>query len=336
VRLPKSTFGVDIVGFGPIGRELTIRLLSNPELRKSFEISSISDSSGTVSPRSSRDVLKIVEWKSSGKKIGDFKSAQSKKRTDSSKIVVDVTNSDYSKPEEAKKRATSALSSGKHFVSANKVALSNYFPEIMALAKRKNVEVGYGASICGGAQAIKIVQSFDEGEVRSSSAVLNASTTMILSMLEDNWSLSFEDACKEAAKSGVLESDWSVDLDGVDAAAKTAILANVLFPLSKSTFKDVKRTGIRDEAATAIIDQVRTESDRSKRVRLVSELSPSSVSVGAKLLPSDSPLSVVGRFNAVQLNTKTMGEITVRNLGGGVQFTASVIISDLKQIASAA
>jgi homoserine dehydrogenase len=333
MRLPKSTFGVDLVGFGPIGRELATMLVVNPDLRKTFEVTSISDSSGEIRPRNGRDILKIVEWKGAGKKIGEFKMAESKKPTSSSKILVDVTNSDYSKPEEAKKRATSALSSGKHFVSANKVALSNYFPEITALAKRKNVEVGFGAAICGGVHAIKIARTLDEGEVRSSSAVLNASTTMILSMLEDNWSLSFEDACNAAAKSGILESDWSIDLDGIDAAAKTAILANVLFPQSRSPFKDVKRTGIRDEDATALIDQVRTESDRSKKVRLVSELSPSGVSVGAKLLPADSPLAVSGRFNVVQLNTKTLGEITVRSLGGGVQLTASMIVSDLKRIA---
>jgi homoserine dehydrogenase len=328
--------GVDIVGFGPIGRELAMRLAGDSQLRKIFEVASISDSSGAVRPRNSSEVMKLAEWKSHGKKLRDFDSTGSAGREAHSSIVVDVTNSDYSKPEEAKKRATSALNSGKHFVAANKVALSNYFAEITALARRKDLEVGYGATICGGVHAIKIARSLDEGEVKSSSAVLNASTTLILSMLEADKSLSFEDACSSAAKSGVLESDWSIDLDGVDAAAKTAILANVLFPRSRSSLNLVKRSGIRDEETKALLEQVRTQGDASKKVRLVSELSPESVSVSAKVVTADSPLAVNGRFNVVQLNTQTLGEISVRNLGGGIQLTASVIISDLKRIAAGA
>jgi homoserine dehydrogenase len=51
-------------------------------------------------------------------------------------------------------------------------------------------------------------------------------------------------------------------------------------------------------------------------------------------VPFDSPLAVKGRYNVVVFKTKTLGDISVRNLGGGVSLTASVIISDLKKIAS--
>ena len=168
----------------------------------------------------------------------------------------------------------------------------------------------------------------------SASAVLNASTTLILSMLEENSSLSFEEACQKASESGVLESVWSIDLDGIDAAAKTAILANVLFPKSKASLKTVETTGIRDEKARELIESGRSSSSSnlSEKIRLVSEITKREASVGAKKIPSDSPLAVKGRFSVVSLNTKILGEISVRNLGGGVPLTASVIISDLKRI----
>ena len=329
--LARSKIGVDIVGFGPIGRELAQRLVTDSELKRAFRVVSISDSSGKVCTSKSTDVLKAVKWKNAGKKLQDSK-IDGRKETPSS-VVVDVTNSDYTKFAEARNRAVSSLTSGKHFVSANKVALSNYFSEITGLAKKKGLEVGYGATICGGLHAINVAKNLPTGEIESASAVLNASTTMILSMLEEDKSLSFEEACDNAAKTGVLESDRSIDLDGFDATAKTAILANVLFPESKATFDRVVRSGIRSDDAKEMISRARKEN--THKVRLVSELTPKKISVGAKTIPSNSTLAVSGRFNVVQLRTKTLGEISVTNLGGGVALTASVLISDLKCIASA-
>ena len=151
-------------------------------------------------------------------------------------------------------------------------------------------------------------------------------------MLEENHNLSFDDACKKAAEAGVLESDWSIDLDGIDAAAKTVILGNVLFPESNFSLGDVAIRGVRDEKAKVLIANNRTKTDT--RVRLVAEITEDKISVQPKAIPADSPLAVRGRFNVVLFNTKTLGEISVRNLGGGVALTASVVISDLKRISS--
>lgn len=323
----KDLLGIDIVGFGPIGRELATTLVSDKKVSGTFSVASISDSSGAVNPKSRSEVLKIVDWKRNGRRLGDF--ASNNRIRSKSKIVIDVTNSDYKKHEEAKKRAISALGQGKHFVSANKVALAYYFSSVMEYSKRRKLKVGYGATICGGVHAINVAKSIKEDEIQSARAVLNASTTMILSAMEEDTSLSFDDSCKRAAETGVLESDWSVDLDGIDAAAKTSILANVLFPKKKVSFNDVSRQGIRDEKAQKLIRSRRTE----ERVRLVSEITRDKVILEPHVVARDSPLAVSGRFNVVSFETKNLGEISVRNLGGGVSLTSSVIISDLWKIA---
>ncbi len=227
---------------------------------------------------------------------------------------------------------TEILDSGRHFVTANKVALAYYCPEIFELARKKKLVVGYGATICGGVHAISVAKRISRAEIQSASAVLNASTTMILSMLEDDHSLTFDDACKKAAETGVLEKDWSVDLDGIDAGAKSAILANVLFPESKYSLGDVAIRGIRDDKAQAVIRFVTQKKNSDERVRLVSEITREGISVEPRTVQKDSPLAVSGGFNIVLFNTKTLGEISVRNLGAGVELTASVIISDLKNI----
>jgi homoserine dehydrogenase len=330
------SLGVDIIGFGPIGRELARKLISD-ELKKSFEVVSITDSSGTIYPKTLADVLKAIEWKTGnpGQKLSSSGLEKHGGKSSDSQIVIDVTTSDYDKAEEAKKRATNSLESGKNFVTANKVALAYYFSEIFELARKKNLTVGYGATICGGIHAISIARKIRGDEITSASAVLNASTTLILSMLEENPMLSFEEACKKAAETGVLEKDWGVDLDGLDAGAKTAILANVLFPDSKLSLGDIVMKGIRDDRAQLLIRYValkRGEAD--EKIRLVSEIKSDGASVEPKAIKTDSPLAVTGRFNAVVLETKTLGEIAVRNLGGGVELTASVIISDLRNVAN--
>ena len=317
--------GLDIVGFGPIGRELARRLASERELAGEFSVVSIADSSGSIYPKNRNEVLKAVDWKTSGHKLSELNFG---KATKNSSIFIDLTNSDYKKAEEAKKRALSALRADKHFVSASKVSLSNYFSEIVSYAKKRKLEIGYGATICGGRHAISVAKNIEKGEIQSVSAVLNASTTMILSMLEENHDISFADACKKASEAGVLESDWSIDLDGIDAAAKTVILGNVLFPRSKFALRDVSIQGIQDEKAQLLINDSRADANR--RVRLVSEITKDHVSVAPKAIPIESPLAVSGRFNVVLFNTKTLGEISVRSLGGGVALTASVVISDLK------
>ena len=322
--------GIDIIGFGPIGRDLATKLVSNKQLSDAFSITSISDSTGVMRPENRNEVLKIIEWKNAGGKLIDYKSRKKKRNRSKSSIVVDVTNSDYSKPEEAKKRAISTLGQGKHFVTASKVALAYYFSDILSYSKKRKLKVGYGAAICAGVHAINVALNLRADEIQSAKAVLNASTTMILSMLEEeNSPLTFDAACKKAGESGVLESDWSIDLDGIDAAAKTSILANVLFPKKKISFREIARKGIRDEKAHEMIKVRKKE----ERVRLVSEITEGGARVEPQIVPRDSPLAVYGRFNVVSFETKNLGEISVRNLGGGVSLTSSVIISDLWKIA---
>ena len=323
------TLRVDVFGFGPIGRELANRLVSERKLEEEFTIASISDSSATIYPRNSSDVLKAIESKSVGNKLSKLNFGR--KPAKNSKIFIDLASSDYKKATEAKDRALSALSDGKHFVSASKVALSDSFAEIISYAKERRLEVGFGATICGARHAISVARNMELGEINSVSAVLNASTTMILSMLEENQDLTFDAACKKASEAGVLESDWGIDLDGIDAAAKTAILGNVIFPESNFALRDVSVRGIRDPKARTLINRNRTNHDA--RVRLVAEITENKVSVEPKALPLDSPLAVSGRFNVVLFKTKTLGDISVRNLGGGIALTASVIVSDLKKIA---
>jgi homoserine dehydrogenase len=330
----KEKMGIDLVGFGPIGRDLARKLVAE----NSFFVASISDSSGTIYPGKRADVLSAIRWKEASK-ANKLKSIDGIKQgaegqtnegleQSNASVAVDITDSDYKKKSDAKHRALSALRAGKNFVSANKVGFANYFFEILDYARRKDLFVGYGATICGARHALRIAKSIDEGEIGSAKAVLNTSTTFVLSILEEHPGQSISQACNEADKAGILERDWSVDLDGIDAAAKTAILSNVLFPKEKKSIDCVQRRGIRDSQFGSLRDKAQKS---SKKIRLVSEIIPGKASVAPRMLENDSVLCVNGRFNAVAFETKSYGEISVKSFGGGVSLTSSIILSDLKE-----
>ncbi len=337
------TFGVDIVGFGPIGRELSIKLSATPSR---FVVSSITDSSVVLYPKDAAQVIEVAKWKAENKdnKLADFKGARVGARGDliqgiefsKSSIVVDSTNSDYTKHEEAKKRAVTALNSGKHYVCANKVALAFHYGEIFDLAKKRGLKIGYGATNLSARHAITIAQSMEKDELIDALALLNSATTIVLSSMESDPQITIEQAIEMARKDGVLESDPLIDLDGWDAAAKAAIFSNAIFPERRITVSDVLRSGIRDDKAKQLIETARNDHEKKYRVREVAEITREKAIVEPRLVEASSPLAIGGHSGVVTLHSKVSGEIVINSIfsSNGIGLTSSVLFSDINKIVS--
>ncbi len=331
------------MGYGPIGRELSIKLARIPTR---FSVASIADSSAVLYPKDSAQVLEVAKWKAERKdnKLSEFPSAKIGARGDllqgiqfsHSSIVVDATNSDYSKHNEAKGRAELALNSGKHYVTANKVGLAFHFGEIFDLARRKGLLIGYGATNISARHAIVLAQNMGKDELTQAQGLLNSATTVILSGLEENLTLSMDQAIEIARKDGILESDPNIDLDGWDAAAKTAILSNAIFPERRITINDVSRKGITDDNAKSLIDSAKNNPERKYKVREVSDITRDKAVVEPRLVESSSPLAVGGHTGVVSLFSKVSGEITIKSTfpASGVELTSSILLSDINQIAA--
>jgi homoserine dehydrogenase len=297
-------------------------------------------------PKDSTQVLEVAKWKAERKenKVCDFPGGKTGARGDllqgiqfsNSSIVVDATNSDYAKHFEAKGRADLALNSGKHYVTANKVGLAFHYGEIFDLARRKGLLIGYGATNISARHAIPVAQSMGKGELLSVQGLLNSATTVVLSSLEKDPSLSMDQAVEIARKDGILESDPSIDLDGWDAAAKTAILANSVFPDNKITINEVARAGIRDDKAKSLIESVKKDPEKKYKVREVSEITKDKALVEPRLVDASSSLSVGGHSGVVSLYSKVSGEVVIRSNfpSNGVKLTSSILLSDINQIAS--
>ena len=141
-----------------------------------------------------------------------------------------------------------ALNAGKNVVTANKALMATYGEEVMGLAREKNLEVGFEASVGGGIPIIQpLKHSLISNEITSVMGIVNGTTNYMLTRMVDD-GLSYEDALAEAQAKGFAEADPTADVDGFDAAAKIAILASIAFN-SRVKLGDVYRGHPQHHAA---------------------------------------------------------------------------------------
>jgi homoserine dehydrogenase len=163
--------------------------------------------------------------------------------------------------------------------------------------------------------------------------VVNSTTNHILTRLEQGDS--FDAALAQMQRDGIAEADPSLDVDGWDAAAKTAALMNVLMD-ARVTPHDIARQGIRGVSP----DAAKAAMAAGKRLRLVAsaQRSPSGTAgrVSLERVPAADPLGTLdGQQNALFLQTDLLGDVGIMQCGGGLTQTAYAIVSDLCRIARA-
>jgi homoserine dehydrogenase len=138
--------------------------------------------------------------------------------------------------------------------------------------------------------------------------------------------LSFESALKDAQSKGYVEADESLDLDGLDAAAKLVILANWVMGM-KVTLPDIDCTGIRKVTT----EDIKKADKNNCSVKLIASCNKKLV-VSPKEVSNDDPLCVNGTLNAIAFTSEHSGTQTIIGRGAGGTETASSILRDLLDI----
>ncbi len=146
---------------------------------------------------------------------------------------------------------TTAFENGKHVVSANKALLGRHVETLAEKARACGVQIKCEAS-CGG--GIPIVSTLEHdlvgNKILTIAGILNGTTNYILSRM-DAEGADYADVLADAQAKGYAEADPSADVDGFDAASKTAILASIGFG-TRVTTDDVYQQGIRTIGAEDI------------------------------------------------------------------------------------
>ena len=248
---------------------------------------------------------------------------------DSVKIVVEVMGGTGA----AYKFVKESLLAGKSVCTSNKALVAAYGPELMDIARQKNVNFLFEASVGGGIPVIRPLEtSITADKIEEVLGILNGTTNYILTqMADEGWD--FDNALKTAQELGYAEANPEADIEGHDTCRKIAILTS-LVSRKNVEFEDIYTEGITKITATDIL--------YAKKMGRAIKLLASSTNVDGKtyamvapfMIPKTHPLySVNGVFNAIFIKGNVLGDIMLYGSGAGKLPTASAVVSDVVEAA---
>ncbi|MEJ8559922.1 homoserine dehydrogenase [Yoonia sp. GPGPB17] len=233
----------------------------------------------------------------------------------------------------AKNATEAAIASGKDVVSANKALLAIHGQTLAEAAEEAGRVIRFEAAVAGG---IPVVKSLTEGlagnEITRVMGVMNGSCNYILTRMEDA-GLSYEAVFDEANQLGFLEADPELDVGGIDAGHKLALLSSIAFG-TQVDFDAVELEGI----GSVTIEDINQAADMGYKIKLLGVAQMTGRGLEQRmspcLVPETSPLGQLqGGTNMVVLEGDAVSQIVLRGPGAGEGPTASAVMGDVMDIA---
>ena len=283
-----------IIGFGNVGQEFADLLVRKRDwLVKSkgldIEVLAISTKSkGALLSERGLDLVRVDELmkrngnlRGYGKEVTDLNPLEIIDNCQAD-VVVELTTLNIDSGQPAIDHISNALQSKKHVITANKGPIAFAYDQLESLAKSRNVRLRFEGVVMDGTPIFNLVEKALQGcEILRLEGILNSTSNYVLTEMSRGRDM--DDAVKEAQRRGIAEADPTLDLEGWDAAAKIAALANVLMGAG-ITPRDVRRRGVtclsREYLASAAAS--------GKRVRLMAK----AVGEGSEVVASVEPTQV--------------------------------------------
>lgn len=222
-----------------------------------------------------------------------------------------------------------SLLAGKHVVTSNKALVAAHGTELLAIAREKQVNFMFEASVGGGIPIIRPLYTSLKGErIQEITGILNGTTNYILTKM-DKEGASFENALKEAQRLGYAERNPEADVEGHDACRKIAILT------AMATGREVNYEDIYTEGITKITDMdFRYAEKMGASVKLFGSSRMDGEEVHAWVAPvmigKDHPLYMVSDvFNGILVKGNMLGTSMFYGSGAGKLPTASAVVADI-------
>ena len=225
----------------------------------------------------------------------------------------------------------SVLRSGRPVVTANKALLARHGPELFALARDRGVPLRFEAAVGGAVPVIRTLLEARRGEaLHYVGGVLNGTGNFLLDRLGEG--VEYQEALREAQDRGLAEPDQADDVEGLDAARKLSVLAQLAFGVAIAP-ETWPRIGISHLTP----EWLRDIGPRA-RVKLLAEAWRTAGGitgyVGPTVVPADDILALpAGPENAIVLDGEPGGTTGLLGLGAGGEATASQVVADLIAVA---
>src|SRR5438270_1329507 len=313
---------IGIIGYGTVGRATAEILSSHAE-----EISQKTGGVSIVITRICRKRPRASELGVNGiTVVSDWRQVATADDVD---IVVEAIGGTSI----ARDVVRTSLENGKAVVTANKALIALHGDELFALAQEKNLPIGIEATVAGGVPVIRAIsEALAADRIQAVYGIVNGTCNYILTQMEEH-GIEFAHALEQAQAAGYAEADSSLDIDGLDARDKIAILARIAFGQAVRA-ADIPVTGIRNITATDFHYAHRLHST----IRLVASAERTAegihVAVQPWLEPRDSMLAkAAGANNVIFIAGEKVGTQMLYGRGAGGGATGTAVLSDVLQIA---
>lgn len=226
------------------------------------------------------------------------------------------------------------LEKGKSVSTSNKELVAEKGDILLAIAKEKNCNFFFEASVGGAIPIIRPLHRCLAGnDITEVAGILNGTTNFILTkMYNDN--MPFADALKLAQELGYAEKDPTADIEGHDACRKICIISSLVFgqhvyPKSVYT-KGISQIDLAD---------VKTADEMGYAIKLIASVRRLE---NGKILPAVMPMLVAHEniisnvsdvFNAVIVDGDGFDKAMFYGRGAGKLPTASAVLGDVIEAA---
>ncbi|MCA9310915.1 MAG: homoserine dehydrogenase [Phycisphaerales bacterium] len=246
--------------------------------------------------------------------------------------------------EPADQFAARALTSGRHFITANKALIASRGQQLFRLAQEHRRIIRMEAAVAGGVPCVGgIVDGLAANTISRIVGILNGTCNFILDRMERHVRTrqpggdAYADALAEATRLGYAEADPTKDVSGRDAAEKLAILATIAF----GGLVDVELIPCAGVDGVTV-DDISGALRGGRRIKIIGaaeridEQHIRAVVRPVEVDPADEELGVLagvsGSSNGVICWGDAVGSVSFLGAGAGRLPTASAVMADILRV----
>lgn len=219
-----------------------------------------------------------------------------------------------------------ALHHGAHAITANKGPIVHAYRELRDLAAARGKRFLFESTVMDGVPIFSLFHQLPLIHLQGFHGILNSTTNVILSEMENG--LTFDESLKKAQSLGIAETDATHDIDGWDAAVKTAALITVLMDVPIK-LEEIKREGIRNLSTEA----VRAAKKEGRPYKLVCRAKKTQQGIEASVRPEQIPQTdpmakIAGTSSYIYFETDIFPGLAITEENPGLYATAYGMLAD--------
>ena len=249
-------------------------------------------------------------------------------------VLFEATSLNVDNGQPAVDHIRAALTHGAHAITANKGPIVHAYRELRDLAAARGQRFLFESTVMDGVPIFSLFHQLPAIHLSGFHGILNSTTNVILSEMENG--LTFDESLKKAQSLGIAETDATHDIDGWDAAVKTAALITVLMDVP-IRLEEINREGIRALSGEA----VRAARKEGRPYKLICRAKKTETEKGitATVRPEQIPLTdpmaqISGTSSYIYFETDIFPGLAITEENPGLYATAYGMLADFVRAVS--